>query len=252
MEGMAHDGARMDGGFKGDSPFEPDEILMSVAMSRLCMQSYRVVRAVRAEVCVNERLVSKAEGEAKAEAKAEGEGEIFQFDTDTEDNKEEDNKEEDGGTMEGMELTNADIASAVSMHVWDEWLAVVRRELRQMQEEDERVGAAYRIPGTEEHDQAHLMHVMRKLSEVWRLRDHVLGFMDERADIEEDTGVNSEWIEKMTFFLMCSIGADELEEEGLKTTRLVRAKHGDAGLNGALERWLGGQRSVAWWLRESA
>ncbi len=90
MEGMAHDGVRVG----GDSRLESDEILMSVAMSRLCMQNERVVRTVRAEVCVNgERLVTKHE--------ADGEGEIFRFDTDTEDNKEEDG-DDDGGTMEGM------------------------------------------------------------------------------------------------------------------------------------------------------
>ena len=236
----------MDHGLGESRPqLESDDILLSVAMSRLCMQSERVVKAVR-ESCGKP---SPVVGEG-------GELEIFQFDTDTEDNQEEEGCDHhcdgDGGTT-----TNADIAMAISTDVWDRWLDVVKREIRAMQQEDERVCAWYRTPGTEDDDLAHLDNVMRKLSDVWRLRDHVLGFMDEKAAMTRNDGENGgeevspDWLEKATFFLMCSIGAEELEEEGLRTTRMVRAKFGDGCLP-ALEGWLGGQRSVAWWMRESA
>ena len=43
MEGMTHDDHRE----RRDALLTSDDILMSVAMSRLCMQSYRVVQAVR-------------------------------------------------------------------------------------------------------------------------------------------------------------------------------------------------------------
>ena len=76
--------------------------------------------------------------------------------------------------------------------------------------------------------------------------------MDEKAVKNGENGeVSPDWMEKATVFLMCSVGAEELEEEGLRTTRKVRAKFGDGCLP-ALEGWLGGQRSVAWWMRESA
>lgn len=234
MEGMTHDDHRE----RRDALLTSDDILMSVAMSRLCMQSYRVVRAVRER----QKGVATVVGE--------GGGEIFEFDTDTEDNTNDDGdgvKEEDGGRSM---VTNADVVTGVSPAVWQEWLAVVRREMRAMQQEDERVCAWYRKPGTEEDDLGHLENVMQKLSEVWRLRDHVMGFMDEEAVCDADGEMSAIFVEKVTFFLMCSLGAEELEEEGLRTTRVVRAKYGDAKLP-ALEGWLGGQRSVAWWLRES-
>ena len=192
---------------------EPDDILMSVAMSRLCMQSDRVIRAVRREAHHHHH----------------------------------DPTEECDDIVSMGEETNADIVGALSADVWQRWLDVVRKEIGAMQGEDERMCAWYRKPGTEEDDLAHLENVMRKLSDVWRLRDHVLGYMDEKS-IDED--VNSEWMEKTTVFLMCSIGAEELEEEGLHTTRMIRGKLGDGCLP-ALEGWLGGQRSVAWWMRES-
>lgn len=230
MEGMAHHDDHRE---RRDALLTSDDILMSVAMSRLCMQSERVVRAVR----------------ERQKGVATGGGEIFEFDTDTEDNTNDDGDKDvgDGGGM----ITNADVVTGVSPAVWQEWLAVVRREMRAMQQEDERVCAWYRKPGTEEDDLAHLENVMRKLSEVWRLRDHVMGFMDEEAVVcDADGEMSAIFVEKVTFFLMCSLGAEELEEEGLRTTRVVRAKYGDDKLP-ALEGWLGGQRSVAWWLRES-
>lgn len=241
MEGMTHDGGLVE---SRPPQLESEEILLSVAMSRLCMQSERVVKAVRESCGKPSPVVGKGGGEL----------EIFQFDTDTEDNQEE--EEEEGCDHhcdgDGGKTTNADIAMAISTDVWDRWLEVVKREIRAMQQEDERVCAWYRTPGTEDDDLAHLDNVMRKLSDVWRLRDHVLGFMDEKAVYDGETGeVSPDWLEKATFFLMCSIGAEELEEEGLRTTRMVRAKFGDGCLP-ALEGWLGGQRSVAWWMRESA
>ena len=165
MEGMDHCGERRDS-------LAPDDmsemILMSVAMSRLCMQSERVVKAVRESCGKPSPVVGKG-----------GELEIFQFDTDTEDNQEEEGEVCDHG--DGGTTTNADIAMAISTDVWDRWLDVVKREIRAMQQEDERVCAWYRTPGTEDDDLGHLDNVMRKLSDVWRLRDHVIGFMDEKA-----------------------------------------------------------------------
>jgi hypothetical protein len=53
----------------------------------------------------------------------------------------------------------------------------------------------------------------------------------------------------MAVFILLVVRAEELELEGLRMTRVVRSKYGEEGLP-KLEGWLGGERSVAWWMRE--
>ena len=186
------------------------------------------VEALMARLSVrSERLVRRIEEDARSDKYLEGT--VFPWDED-----------------EGCE--GGDLAA----EHWHRCLEVVRGELREMQREDPRLCAWFRSEdGKPEDDRAHLERVMRKLSSMWRLRDHLLGCM---VNNKVGAGIGGEdvaMIRDMAVYMMAVISAEELELEGLRMTRAVRERYGDEGLP-ALEGWLGGERSVAWWLRESA
>ena len=202
---------------------EDDENTVEGMMARLSVRSQRVVRRVEENV---RRLGSFGDGLLDEEERRYLEGTVFPWDGDDED--------EDSGVTCG---------DSAAEH-WHRCVEVVREELREMQREDPRLCAWYREAGTGD-DRVHLECVMRKLGGVWRLRDHLLGCLI-RAGV--DGGEQA--IREMAMYMMTVISAEELELEGLRVTRAVREKHGDEALP-ALEGWLGGERSVAWWLRES-
>jgi hypothetical protein len=126
---------------------------------------------------------------------------------------------------------------------WFEVLELVRAEWNRIKAGDESLCAGYRAMGQED-DKEHLDVVMHRLSCAWRMRDHMLGRIDDTFHMHFGD------YRDMALFILLVVRAEELELEGLRMTRVVRSKYGDAGLP-VLEGWLGGERSVAWWLRES-
>ena len=132
---------------------------------------------------------------------------------------------------------------------WFEVLELVRAEWNRIKSGDETLCAGYRAMGQED-DKEHLDVVMHKLSCAWRMRDHMLGRIDESDTVSNLLSVHFGDYRDMALFILLVVRAEELELEGLRMTRVVRSKYGDAGLP-VLEGWLGGERSVAWWLRES-
>ena len=128
---------------------------------------------------------------------------------------------------------------------WFACLELVRAVWDQLKGSNETLCAGYRAAG-EEGDKEHLDSVMHRLSSTWRLRDHMLGRID-----DEESRLSGHFgdYRDMALFILLVVRAEELELEGLRMTRLVRSKYGEEGLP-KLESWLGGERSVAWWLRE--
>ena len=135
---------------------------------------------------------------------------------------------------------------------WHRCLNEVTREWEQVKLESPWLYAWYREPGHEEDNRKHLECVLHKLGDMWRARDYLLSQMDGGG--EDEVVVDSKHcdLKPMALFMLAVVRAEELEEEALRVTRSVRAKYGDEmGLPQALEGLLGGQRSVAWWLRET-
>lgn len=135
---------------------------------------------------------------------------------------------------------------------WHRCLREVRQGWEGVKQESPWLYAWYREPGHEGDNRKHLESVLHKLGDMWRARDYLLSQMDSEGDDDDTLGHKKCDLTPMALFMLAVVRAEELEEEGLKVTRAVRAKYGDEmGLPQALEGLLGGQRSVAWWLRET-
>ena len=132
---------------------------------------------------------------------------------------------------------------------WHRCLKEVRSEWEVVKQENESLRPSYRKPENEEDDVKHLEDLFFKLGDMWRARDYLLNQMDSEHGSEEcRQGI----LKPMALFMLAVVRSEELESEALRMTRVVRAKFGDgAGLPKSLEGLLGGQRSVAWWLRET-
>lgn len=142
---------------------------------------------------------------------------------------------------------------------WHQCLTAVRAEWEVWKSERPSLYPWFRKSGHESDNRLHLESVLIRLGDVWRARDHLLGVLTadrvEGDDVSDGTPrfVTSQDCDlcPMALFMLTVVRAEELEAEGLRVTRSVRAKYGDAGLPNGLEGLLGGQRSLQWWLRET-
>lgn len=138
---------------------------------------------------------------------------------------------------------------------WHRCMDVVRREWEIWKSECPSLYPWHRRSGTETDNRLHLEDVLVRLGDTWRARDHLLSLMDNNdSSTEADEQMISSPkcdLRPMALFMLAVVRAEELEAEGLRVTKAVRAKYGDAGLPVGLEGLLGGQRSVLWWLRET-
>lgn len=138
---------------------------------------------------------------------------------------------------------------------WHRCLDAVRSEWELWKSECPSLHPWHRKEGHEVDNRLHLEDVLVRLGDTWRARDYLLGLMDARDNNsgEEDTMINHHVcdLRPMALFMLAVVRAEELEMEGLRVTRAVRMKYGDAGLPVGLEGLLGGQRSLRWWLRET-
>lgn len=137
---------------------------------------------------------------------------------------------------------------------WHRCLDAVRREWEVWKSECPSLYPWHRREGSEVDNRLHLEDVLKRLGDTWRARDYLLGLMD-RNEEEDDAGKMICYqacdLRPMALFMLAVVRAEELEAEGLRVTKAVRAKYGDAGLPVGLEGLLGGQRSLLWWLRET-
>lgn len=163
-------------------------------------------------------------------------------------------------TVEGIALAagtkNAGYDSDDELEPADRWhrcLDAVRSEWELWKSECPSLHPWHRKEGYEMDNRLHLEDVLMRLGDTWRARDFLLGLMDARDHDDEDTMINHREcdLRPMALFMLAVVRAEELEAEGLRVTRAVRKKYGDAGLPIGLEGLLGGQRSLRWWLRET-
>lgn len=135
---------------------------------------------------------------------------------------------------------------------WHRCLDLVRGEWERWKAECPSLHPWYRREGRELDNRLHLQDVLERLGDSWRARDFLLGLLMETEERQDPFTNQQADLRPMALYMLALVRAEELEAEGLRVTRAVRARHGDeAGLPEALEGLLGGQRSVQWWLRES-
>jgi hypothetical protein len=136
---------------------------------------------------------------------------------------------------------------------WHGCFDVVKMEWEAVKRENPGLHPWFRRAGNEVDNRKHLEDILQKLGDTWRTRDYLLNLMDSQDGVRDSLEAEGVYdLRPMALFMLAVVRAEELETEGIKVTRAVRAKYGDEeGLPQALEGLLGGQRSVAWWLRES-
>lgn len=135
---------------------------------------------------------------------------------------------------------------------WHKCLNEVRGEWERWKAECPSLHPWYRRAGRELDNRLHLEDVLVRLGDSWRARDFLLELLLETDEGQDPFTNRQADLRPMALFMLALVRAEELEAEGLRVTRAVRARYGDeAGLPRALEGLLGGQRSVQWWLRES-
>lgn len=136
---------------------------------------------------------------------------------------------------------------------WHRCMDVVRQEWEQWKSESPELHAWHRRRGNETDNRKHLEDVMMRLGDTWRARDYLLSVMDCRDDDRGGVICSQACdLRPMALFMLSIVRAEELEAEGIRVTKAVRAKYGDAGMPDGLEGLLGGERSVLWWMRETA
>lgn len=136
---------------------------------------------------------------------------------------------------------------------WHRCFDVVKMEWEAVKRENPGLYPWFRRAGNEVDNRKHLEDILQKLGDTWRTRDYLLNLMDSQDAVRDSLEAEGVYdLRPMALFMLAVVRAEELENEGIRVTRAVRAKYGDEqGLPQALEGLLGGQRSVAWWLRES-